>query len=137
MNLFYDNIFLIPGIAFIIASFYKWLAVKLSTWRKLRFSDFFWSWGMPSWHSAITTSLTTAIAIKNGIYSDEFAIAISFTVIIIYDAINIRHEAGKHAEAINEIIWKKKFNESLGHLPSEVFVGSLVGIATALILWYI
>ncbi|MDR0771522.1 MAG: divergent PAP2 family protein [Candidatus Peribacteria bacterium] len=52
----------------------------------------------------MTTSLTTAIAIKNGIYSDEFAIAISFTVIIIYDAINIRHEAGKHAEAINEII---------------------------------
>jgi acid phosphatase family membrane protein YuiD len=136
-NIFYNNLFLVPGIAFGIASILKWINTRISTWKELKFSTFFWSWWMTSWHSAIATALTTAIIIKDWICSDEFAIAIGFTVIIIYDALNLRYESGKHAEALNEIIWKKKFNESLGHLPSEVFAGSLVGIATALILWFV
>jgi len=48
---------------------------------------------MPSAHSAVVVSLTTAIALQHGIDSDFFAIAMSFTVIILYDAINIRYEA--------------------------------------------
>jgi uncharacterized protein len=48
---------------------------------------------MPSVHSALVVSITTAIAIKYGIASDLFAIALSFTVIILYDAINVRFEA--------------------------------------------
>jgi acid phosphatase family membrane protein YuiD len=48
---------------------------------------------MPSAHTAVAVSLTTALALKYGIWSDYFAMALSFTVIIIYDAINIRFEA--------------------------------------------
>jgi len=59
------------------------------------------------------------------------------TVIIIYDAINVRFEAGLHAEAINQAIGEKRFKESLGHLPSEAFAGSVLGIIVAVILFYI
>jgi acid phosphatase family membrane protein YuiD len=61
----------------------------------------------------------------------------AFTVIIIYDAINVRFEAGQHAVAINESLWEKKFKESLWHLPSEAFVWSLLGLVVALILYLI
>jgi acid phosphatase family membrane protein YuiD len=48
---------------------------------------------MPSAHSAVAVSLTTAIALKHSIASDLFAISMAFTVIILYDAINVRFEA--------------------------------------------
>jgi uncharacterized protein len=92
---------------------------------------------MPSVHSAVVVSLTTAVALKYGIGNDLFAMAMAFTVIIIYDAINVRFEAGLHAEAINRALGEKKFKESLGHLPSEAFAGSLLGIVVAILLWYI
>ena len=57
---------------------------------------------MPSVHSAVVVSLSTAMALKYGIMSDYFAIALTFTVIIIYDAMNVRFQAGQHAAAINK-----------------------------------
>jgi acid phosphatase family membrane protein YuiD len=53
-------------------------------------------------------------------------LSLAFTVIIIYDAINVRFEAGEHAKAINEFLKQKRFKESLGHLPSEAFAGSIM-----------
>ena len=52
---------------------------------------------MPSAHTAVTVSLTMALALKYGVLNDLFALALTFTVITIYDAINIRYEAGLHA----------------------------------------
>jgi acid phosphatase family membrane protein YuiD len=80
--------------------------------------------------------LAAAVAIKHGIQSDWFAITMAFTWIIIYDALNVRFEAWLHASTINDFLWEKRFKESLGHLPSEAFAGSLLGIATAVLLWY-
>lgn len=81
---------------------------------------------MPSVHSSVVVSLATAFALKYGIHSDFFAVVMGFTVIIIYDAINVRFEAGLHAKAINEELGEKRFKESLGHLPSEAFAGSML-----------
>jgi acid phosphatase family membrane protein YuiD len=40
---------------------------------------------------------------------------------------NVRFEAGEHARVLNEITGKKyHFNESIGHLPEEAFVGSII-----------
>ena len=64
---------------------------------------------MPSVHSSVVVSLATAFALKYGIHSDYFAIVMGFTVIIIYDAINVRFEAGLHAKAINEYLGEKSF----------------------------
>ena len=98
------------------------------------------SGGMPSVHSALVTSITTAIGIKYGIFSDLFIVCLVFATIIIYDAINVRFEAGLHAKALNNLRCSKEageeysFNESIGHLPEEAFVGSILGIFTAVLL---
>ena len=92
---------------------------------------------MPSVHSSVVVSLTAALALKYGFSSDYFAIAMAFTVIIIYDAINVRFEAWQHAVAINDSLWEKRFKESLGHLPSEAFAGSVTWILVAVLLFMI
>jgi acid phosphatase family membrane protein YuiD len=90
---------------------------------------------MPSAHSAFVTSITTAVGIKHGLTNDLFAMGIIFSTIVIYDAINVRFEAGLHAKALNELTGKEyDFNESIGHLPQEAFVGSIIGILVAFVL---
>ena len=136
LNFYYNNIVLVPAIAFVVSVFIKWITIKVTSW-KLDFTKTFWSWGMPSSHSALIVSLATAIALKNWIDSDYFAIVLSLALIIIYDAVNIRYEAWLHAKAINQYLWEKKFNESLWHLPSEALVGSIIWVLVALLLYYI
>jgi uncharacterized protein len=124
-NIFYTNIILVPAFSFLVAVIIKGLIVKQST-GKWNMSRALGSGGMPSVHTSVVVGLATAFALKYGVASDYFAIVMAFTVIIIYDAINVRFEAGLHAEAINQAIGQKRFKESLGHLPSEAFAGSLL-----------
>jgi len=135
-NIFYQNIILIPAVTFVFSVILKGLIIKISSnvWNLERA---LWSGGMPSVHSSVVVSLATAFALKYGVSSDLFAIVMWFTVIIIYDAINVRYEAGLHAKMINERLWEKKLKESLGHLPSEAFAGSLLGLVVALALFYV
>lgn len=136
MNFYYDHILLIPFMAFLLSVFIKGIFSVVSKW-KLDLSIAFWSWGMPSAHTAVTVSLTTAFALKYWINSDLFALALSFTLIIIYDALNVRYEAWLHAWALNKHIWERKFRESLWHLPSEAFAWSIVWILVAVIFFYL
>ncbi|NDK07901.1 divergent PAP2 family protein [Candidatus Gracilibacteria bacterium] len=136
MNYFYTNLLFVPAFTFILAIIIKGLIIKLKT-KKWDINAAIGSGGMPSVHSAVVVSLTTAVALKLGISSDLFAICLAFTVIIIYDAINVRFEAGLHAEAINKLFPEKKYKESLGHLPSEAFAGSVLGIVVAIIMYFV
>ena len=92
MNVFYEHILLIPAIAFVISVFIKWGYSIYKKW-KLDLSIALWSWWMPSVHTAVTVSLTMALALKYWVKNDLFALSITFAVITIYDAINIRYEA--------------------------------------------
>ena len=135
-NFFYNNLIIIPFLSFILSVVLKWILLRFSTW-EWNVSRALWSWWMPSAHSSVVVSISTAMAIKYWISSDYFALAMAFTVIIIYDAINVRFEAWLHASAINESIWEKKFKESLWHLPSEAFAWSVLWIIVAVICYYI
>jgi acid phosphatase family membrane protein YuiD len=77
------------------------------------------------------SSLATAIGIKYGPQSDLFVLALVFAAIVIYDAMNIRYQSGLHAHALNALKGEKKLNESLGHLPSETLIGSMIGVFVA------
>ena len=132
-NFFYSHLILIPLIAFASSVFLKWFFVWLSTGR-IDLSKALWSWWMPSAHSAVVVSLATAVAIKFWVNSDLFAITMAFTGIIIYDALNVRFEAGLHASTINDFLWEKRFKESLWHLPSEAFAWSMLWIIIAVLL---
>jgi acid phosphatase family membrane protein YuiD len=101
---------------------------------------------MPSSHSAIVSSLATSIFLIHWIFSEPFAVVTTFTIIIIYDAINVRYEAWLHAKAINNILgkkatnkmlWRDKLKESLWHLPSEAFAWVVVWMIVAFILYII
>lgn len=135
-NIFYENIILVPAVTFLLSVVWKGLIIKLSSnvWSLERALGSGW---MPSVHSSVVVSLATAFALKHWVHSDMFAIVMGFTVIIIYDAINVRYEAGLHAQMINERLWEKKLKESLWHLPSEAFAGSLLWIVVALLLFYV
>ena len=135
-NTYYNNLILVPAVAFVVTVFLKWISIKYKTW-KFDITAALWSWWMPSVHSSVVVSLATAVAIKFWPSSDLFAIAMAFTVIIIYDAINVRFEAWQHAIAINKFIWERKFKESPWHLPSEAFAWSIMWIVVAIILYYI
>ena len=98
-----------------------------------------WSGGMPSAHSTFVVSLATAMGIKYSPESDFFLMSLVFSIIIIYDAMHVRYQAGLHAKALNELQEKNKeqFNESIGHTPAEAVVGGIIGFFTAVFLLWV
>ncbi len=102
--------------------------------------------GMPSSHSAMVTSLATAVGLREGLDSALFAVSTVFALIVMYDARGVRQESGKQARVVNQIvrelfsgqpISEQELKELLGHTPTEVIVGALLGFAyTLLVLPY-
>ena len=91
------------------------------------------SGGMPSGHSASFVALTTFLGLGEGFDSAIFALAVGITIIIIYDAVNVRYAVGEHGKLLNEIA-KSDGNAKTkpqklveGHTVLEVIVGGLVG----------
>ena len=101
LNPFIQYVFLVPVVTWIVAVVIK--AISSALKKELSLERALGSGGMPSVHSALVTSLTTAIGIKHGIFSDLFIVCLVFATIIIYDAINVRFEAGLHAKALNNL----------------------------------
>jgi acid phosphatase family membrane protein YuiD len=94
------------------------------------------SGGMPSAHSTFVIALATSMGIKYGPWSDMFLICLVFSIIIIYDAMNVRFQAGLHARALNILTPHdgNTLNESIGHTPVEAMAGGVIGFTTAAIL---
>jgi acid phosphatase family membrane protein YuiD len=93
--------------------------------------------GMPSSHSALVCSIAVAIAFREGLDSPLFALAAGVAGVVMYDAAGIRRAAGHHASVLNQIIDElfqghpindEKLKELLGHTPTQVFFGALLGI---------
>ncbi|XP_074573130.1 uncharacterized protein LOC141829537 [Curcuma longa] len=100
----------------------------------------FSSGGMPSSHSALCTALTASVALCHGVGDSLFPVCLGFSLIVMYDAIGVRRHAGMQAEVLNKIIEdlfqahpisKRKLKELLGHTPSQVFAGAVLGILVA------
>ncbi|KAK7338061.1 hypothetical protein VNO77_18658 [Canavalia gladiata] len=96
----------------------------------------FASGGMPSSHSALCTALTTSVAFCHGVADSLFPVCLGFSLIVMYDAIGVRRHAGMQAQVLNLIvadlfqghpISERKLKELLGHTPSQVFAGALLG----------
>ena len=102
------------------------------------------SGGMPSSHSATVCGLTTSAGLCYGVGSFEFAICFVLASVVMYDAIGVRQETGKHAKLLNIIMeqdffkldnehFQKKLKEFVGHTPLQVFAGAVLGILLALL----
>lgn len=120
-------------------------ALKIPTYwlieKKLDWSRFFGSGGMPSSHTAFVVSLTIVVGALNGFDSLLFAATFTLAAIVMYDASGVRRETGKQAEIINEIIrnvfidgkpiTEVELKELVGHTKVEVAGGFVVGVLTA------
>ena len=125
----------IPIIAWFIAQLLKVIDVIIKE-KKLDFTRFISSGGMPSAHTSFIVSLTAVIGKNYGVASGEFAISLAVALIVMYDAAGVRRAAGKQAEVLNKLIFsynndKIQFNENLkeliGHTPFEVVIGAVLG----------
>jgi len=94
---------------FIISIFIWWLIqlikiiIDKSKWDKIDLEKLFTAWWFPSVHSGLSTSLLISIWYINWINSSFFAIALIFSILFWYDASNVRYQAWKHAEVINNM----------------------------------
>lgn len=100
------------------------------------------SGGMPSAHSATVVALATIVGLVNGLDSPEFAIALLFAAVVMYDAMMVRYSSGEQGEAILSIIkglklGVKKPKVAKGHLLSEVAAGALIGLIVATVVFLI
>lgn len=99
------------------------------------------SGGMPSSHSSVVCTCATAVGMVSGWHSVSCAISAVMAFIVMYDAANVRKEAGEQAKILNHIMenWKelrpeflsKELKELLGHTPLQVFGGAVLGIVIA------
>lgn len=118
----------------------------------------FWSWarngrfdlrtifsagGMPSSHSAMVSSLATALGYEFGLGSPLFAMSIIIALIVMYDARGVRQESGKQARLLNRLVREffsgqpvseEELKELLGHTSTEVLIGAIMGVLYSLVI---
>ena len=123
--------------------------------------------GMPSSHSAAVTSLITALGLEYGFASPLVAIATTFGVIVMFDAMAVRRQSGEQGILLSQLFEEQLRDEStklseieidddepiqlfnteenkkliikkyLGHKPVEVFGGAMTGIVIAILLRFL
>ncbi len=128
-------------IANFLAQLYKFI-VYLIVYKQFNFKRLFQTGGMPSSHSSFMMGMTTSTGLIAGFNSVEFAIALTVTLVVMYDAAGLRRAVGRQASVLNQIVSEifsehphlssQRFRELLGHTPIEVFIGALLGIAVAI-----
>lgn len=140
----------------LVSAFFSWLIAQLlkpfiSMLGGNKFNPhlFISTGGMPSSHTSTVIALCTSIGITEGVGSVYFAISIIFSIIVIHDAMNLRMEAGKQAEVINE--WSRlladihkggpftpeNLKTMLGHSFSQVIGGVILGLVAGFTLTWL
>jgi uncharacterized protein len=135
-----NRVLLVALIACLMAQALK-LFIELIQNRKLNVSVLVTTGGMPSAHSALVTALATGVGQTIGWASGEFAVAMVFAIIVMYDAAGVRQAAGKQAKILNQMIDElfrehpnfngDRLKELLGHTPVQVIAGSALGITVS------
>lgn len=134
----------------LLAAFAAWLAAQIAKtvyelirYRALRFNRLVSSGGMPSSHSALVSSLATATARVTGVDSVLFAITFVLAAIVMYDAAGVRRAVSVQARILNQMIdeafqgkpfAEKRLRELIGHTPTQVIVGGLLGVGVGLVM---
>lgn len=137
------EIFIASAVAWFIAQALKMLISFIEN-KKIDWSLITASGGMPSSHSAFVVAATTMIGRKEGVESSVFALAVVFSFVVMYDAMHVRRAVGHIGQTLNQII--NNFNktgkvnvdnvkEILGHSPTQVFAGFVLGLLVGLFLF--
>lgn len=133
-------------VANLIAQTFKILTVAVKK-RTFKWTILFATGGMPSSHSSTVVSMATSVGLIDGFDSTNYAIAVCFATVVMFDAAGLRRNASKQAMVLNRMIKellspdsstsKVKLKEFLGHTPTEVLVGAILGVAVSFGLHYL
>jgi acid phosphatase family membrane protein YuiD len=130
---------LTPFLAWLVAGILKFLINSL---KARRFAlDLIGYGGLPSNHAAIVSSIAMLIALKEGVNTPSFGVAIALIFIVILDASSLRKQVGKHAAAINQLNALTTgspsiLRERMGHTRIEIFAGVITGSAVAYLVYF-
>ena len=96
---------------------------------------------MPSAHSATTVALLVVVGLRDGLGSGLFGLALVFTAVVLYDAMMVRRSSGEQGVALTALIKEQKSKVPLprvaiGHTPTEVAAGSLLGAAIGVMVYF-
>ncbi|MGL5295448.1 MAG: divergent PAP2 family protein [Culicoidibacterales bacterium] len=137
------------------AQFYKFVRHYVD-YHKWDIAYLFTTGGMPSSHSSLVVATVVAIGIVDGVNTTTFILALIFASVVLHDALGIRRHAGRQAQVINQMIqdlqgvqeaimeggllnnpkYDRRLKELLGHEPIEVAAGTIWGIvSTTLFYW--
>ena len=97
---------------------------------------------MPSFHSALVSSLALTIGYMDNFQGSAFLISLIIGLIFIDDALRIRMYLGDQGRYLNMLVQTLKLDtkkyprlkERVGHRTSEVIVGIIMGLGLTLIL---
>ena len=133
-------------VAFVLAQGGKLLGDLLREKRVLSFREILdcmvRSGGMPSGHTASFVGLTTYFGITFGFSSSIFALAACTTIIVIYDAVNVRYAVGQQGKLLNLIAvdGKKKYQKQKvveGHTVPQAIICGILGVIIGVIIAYL
>lgn len=142
---FYNPVLIAGASAWFAAQLIK-VILNMLKYKEFNSERIFGSGGMPSSHSATVCAASAAAYRICGLQSAVFGVMCIVSIIVMYDAMNVRYHSGLHAREIN--LMKKEFNnlgilnnklneknsgkelkELLGHTLPEVLCGAMLGIA--------
>ena len=109
----------------------------------LNWYDLLTSGGMPSSHVSLVTSVAFLVGLDQGFDSTIFGLALTIWGVVVYDSMGVRRATGENTKTLRQISdtlklgdQKTAYSLALGHSPSQVFGGFVVGITWAgLIHW--
>ena len=118
--------------------------------KAISYTSIFAALGFPSFHSGLATSVTTMVWLSEWFNSVLFAVCFAFSLLVAYDAMNIRFESWKQAKCINEIrsslssalLWnlnrdeRLPLKERLWHTPIEVAWWIIISFILTFVLYY-
>ncbi|MBR0431559.1 divergent PAP2 family protein [Candidatus Saccharibacteria bacterium] len=128
-----EGIYIIVAFAlsFMLAQLIKIVAGFIKKKGKMTWLEFTYyltkSGGMPSGHSAGFSAVTTYLGFSQGITSPIFALAFCMTVIIVYDAVNVRYAVGEQGKLLTNIIKDHRYK----NVPTQIIEGHTVPEAAA------
>ena len=135
-------------LVWVIIQFFK-IIIDSIVEKRFCIDHIFISWWFPSFHTWVASSVTVLALLADGIWSISFAVALTFSMLFAYDAMNVRYQTWKHAEYLNAIRRdlqenflmteqrKSKLKERLWHTPMEVLWGFLFWVILTFVFYYI
>lgn len=115
-------------------------------------TQIFESGGFPSSHTALVSALTLSVGLHQSFSSTIFAVVLSFSMIVVYDAANVRFYAGRNIQITQQLIkdiqelttiklddpvYLLKVKEVLGHQWTEVLGGIVVGLIVGGLMYFL